>query len=159
NTNLVLWERLSLCGLPIHSRAKISGEQHDKECAVNCILRPPEGRRPEVLANVLALLTSANKLQYASSHRMFGDIAVMAYLRHCPYIAATRPCDNLSPVSMVGLRELREQTFQCVTCGILNLVSELDSVCLLSTAQKHFRPTNDLTQQFLNPMRGHFEVR
>src|SRR6516164_7727943 len=74
-------------------------------------------------------------------------------------IAGTSTANDLSPVGVIGLGELREKPFQSAVGGILHLICQFDTVCLLSSAEKDLRATNDLTEKFLDSVSSDFQVR
>ena len=85
-----------------------------------------------MLADLLALLASPNEIEHTTTDGVLGDIAGVAYLRERPNVAGAGAVDDLAPVGVIGLGELREKSLQGAVCGILNLVGQLDAVGLLS---------------------------
>jgi hypothetical protein len=53
---------------------------------------------------------------------------------------------------------LREEPLQRAVGGILDLVGQLDAAGLLPAAEKDLRAADDVTEQFLNPVPGDFQM-
>jgi hypothetical protein len=109
--------------------------------------------------NVLALLSRADEIEHTTTDGVFGDIAGVSYQRERAHIAATGAANDLSPVGVVGLGELREEPLQSAVGGVLHLIRQFDTVRLLSSAEKDLRATNHLTEKFLDSVSSDFQVR
>ena len=118
----------------------------------------PNGADSKVLADVLALLAGANEIEHTTADGVLGDIAGVAHLRERTHVAGAGAGDDLAPVGVIGLGELREEPLQGAVCGILNLVGQLDAVGLLPAAEKDLRAADDVTEQFLNAVPGDFQM-
>ncbi len=88
DAHLILRQRLRLHRLAIDSGAQVAGDQHDKQRAIDGVLRPAKGCGLEMLADVLALLAGANEIEHATADGMFGDIAGVAHLRERADVAS-----------------------------------------------------------------------
>ena len=84
--HLILRQRC-LYRLAIIGGAQVTGNQHDEQCAINGVLWPAKWCTFEILAEILALLASANKVEHATADGVLGGIAGVAYLRERAYIA------------------------------------------------------------------------
>ena len=158
DAHLILRERLRLRRLAIDGGAKVAGDQHDEQRAINGVLRPAKWCGSEVLANVLALLAGPNEIEHATADGVLGDIARVPHLRKRAHIAGAGAGDDLSPVGVIGLGELREKPLQGAACGIPHLIGQFDAVGLLPAAEKDLRAANDLTEQFLNTVLGDLQM-
>ena len=118
----------------------------------------PNGADLEVLLDVLALLAGANEIEHTTADGMLGDIALVAHLRERAHIASAGAGDDLAPVGVIGLGELREEPLHGAACGILNLVGQFDAIGLLSAAEKDLRAADDMAEQFLNAVPGDFQM-
>ena len=99
----------------------------------------PYGAALEIFAQVLALLAGADVIEHATADRVLGGVAGIADLRERADITGTGAGDDLSPVGVVGLGELRKEPHQRAVGGILHLVGELDAVGFLPAAEKDLR--------------------
>ena len=118
----------------------------------------PNGADLKVLADVLALLAGPNEIEHATADGVLGDIAGVAHLRERTNVTGAGAVDDLAPVGVIGLGELREEPLQGAVCGILHLVGQLDAVGLLPAAEKDLRAADDVTEQFLNAVPGDFQM-
>ena len=157
DAHLVLRQRC-LHRLAIVGGAQVAGDQHDEQRAVDGVLRPAKGRGLEMLAEVLALLAGADEIEHTAADRMLGGIAGVAHLRERAHIAATGAGDDLAPVGVVGLGELREEPHQRAVGRILHLVGQLDAVGLLPAAEKDLGAADDVAEQFLDAVLGDFQM-
>gem|GEM_PF-2351600 len=158
NADLVLRQGLGLHRLAVESGAEISGHDHDKQRAINGILRPAERGRLEGFADVLPFLARADQLQHAAADRVLGDIAGVADLGKSPDIATAGARDDLAPVGMIGLGELREEPLQRTVGRVLDFVGEFTAAGFLAAAEEDLRAADDLAKQFLDAVRGDFEM-
>jgi hypothetical protein len=135
HANLVLRQRC-LHRLAVVGGAQVARHKHDEQRAVDSVLRPAEGRRLEQVAQILALLASADGFQHTAADWVLSGVAGVANLRERSHIAAPGTGDHLPPVAMVSLAKLREQPHQGAAGGILNLVGQLDAVGFLSATEE-----------------------
>lgn len=89
---------------------------------------------------------------------MLGGIAGVAHQRERPHIAGAGAGDDLAPVGVVGLGELREQPHQRAVSRILHLIGQLDAVGFLPAAEKNLCAADDVTKEFPYAVPGNFLV-
>src|ERR1035437_3602684 len=111
-----------------------------------------------MLADFPGLLAGANEVEHAAADGMLRDIAGVAHLRERAHIAGAGAGDDLSPINVVGLGELREESLQSAAGGILHLIRQFDAVGLLSAAEENRRAADDLAEQFLNAVPSDFQM-